>query len=260
MHRARLTPFQGDSMLRILNLVIIVLLSVIVTSCEEEEHLLSADQNSWISFYDERYDLESVNEQLTNNRGNGFDELYGTRNLREVFPGLVYRGGANNRYHKTNRRSNTNPLPDDGLQNLCEEGFGTAIYLYDKNFETASKTTNCKSIRKDNNELKYVNLRAFRSKEMKSILKMVYENIIDYRHGPMYLHCWNGWHASGQAAALSFKQFCGWSGSKAVKYWVRNAQDGADDTYKVIRNRISNFKPYPEFTISEAQAESFCPE
>ncbi len=242
-----------------LSFIFIIFLSYFLTSCEEGAELVSAENNSWVNFYDQRYNLEDIDEQLTDNRGNGFDDLYGTRNMRQVFPGLVYRGGANNRYHKTNRRDNRNPLPDDGLQNLCEEGFGTAIYLYDRNYDTAPKLTKCDSLRKDNNELKYLNLRAFRSAEMKTILQMVYENILDYRHGPMYLHCWNGWHASGQAAALSLMQFCGWSGQDAVKYWVKNAEGGSNDEYKVIRDRIRNFKAYPDYEISEEQAKSFCP-
>ena len=69
--------------------------------------------------------------KIVDNRGDGFDDLYGTRNLRPILHGVAYRGGANNYYHKTNKRKNNNPLPKDGLQNLCTEGF--SFYLLIQN-------------------------------------------------------------------------------------------------------------------------------
>lgn len=223
---------------------------------------LEADANSanpWLDWYKQRYDLENVDELLTNNRGDGYDDLYGTRNMRMVLDGLVYRGGANNYYHKTKKRDNRNPLPDDGLENLCQEGFGTAIYLYTTNYNTAPKVTRCASERKPNNELHYLNLQPRKPEQAKEMLRLVYENIQDYRHGPMYLHCWNGWHASGQIAAFVLRQFCGWGGDEAVEYWKRNAVNGDSGNYKSIRRSIREFQPYPEYAISNAQAQAICP-
>ena len=60
------------------------------------------------------------------NRGRGFEPLYGTRNFRVVLRSVVFRGGANNQLHRTAPRDNRNPLPADGLKTLCAEGFGTA--------------------------------------------------------------------------------------------------------------------------------------
>ena len=71
--------------------------------------------------------------KVTDNWGNQFEDLYGTRNMRPVLHGVAYRGGANNYYHKRNKRKNQNPLPSDGLLNLCQEGFSGAVYLYQQN-------------------------------------------------------------------------------------------------------------------------------
>ena len=84
------------------------------------------------------YNVNCVQDKITNNQGNGFEDLYGTRNFRTILHGVAYRGGGNNYYHRTNKRSNKNPLPLDGLNNLLNNGFSTSIYLYVENFETAS--------------------------------------------------------------------------------------------------------------------------
>ena len=104
-----------------------------------------------LNFYKERYEVNCLNEKITDNFGNGFDALYGTRNMKPILHGIAYRGGANNYYHKTNKRHNHNPLPPDGLENLFNEGFSVAIYLYGTNFSTAKKM-----IASDTDTLKYI--------------------------------------------------------------------------------------------------------
>jgi hypothetical protein len=47
--------------------------------------------------------------------------FHGIRDYREVMPGVLYRGGANNGHA---------PLKQDQLDALCEAGIGTADYLY----------------------------------------------------------------------------------------------------------------------------------
>jgi hypothetical protein len=86
--------------------------------------------SSLITEYQTRYPLTDIYMKLIDNYGNGYDLLYGTRNVRTVLNGVLYRGGANNYFHKTNPRNNMNPLPEDGLDHLCEEGFSTSVYLY----------------------------------------------------------------------------------------------------------------------------------
>ena len=41
-----------------------------------------------------QYKVECVQEKITNNQGEGYDDLYGTRNFRVVLHGVAYRGGG----------------------------------------------------------------------------------------------------------------------------------------------------------------------
>lgn len=208
------------------------------------------------NFYHTRYGLNSVDQKLVDNRGNGYEPLYGVRNFREVLKGVLFRGGANNAYHRDHTRANSNPLPDDGLQNLCEEGFKSAIYLYTTNFSSAPARVNCNSIRGPN-QLEYKQM-SF-STRYKDILEMVHAAIKDPSLGPIYNHCWNGWHASGMISAMALRQFCGWTGDAAVAYWVRNA-DGTDNgAYESIKKRIRDFQPYPQLMIDPATQSQVCP-
>ena len=57
-----------------------------------------------VEYYQDRYQVSDLNTKIVNNVGNGFEDLYGTRNMRVVLDGLYYRGGGNNYYHRTNKR------------------------------------------------------------------------------------------------------------------------------------------------------------
>jgi hypothetical protein len=208
------------------------------------------------NFYHARYGLADTDQKLINNHGEGYEGLYGVRNFREVIKGVMFRGGANNIFHRDHTRPNANPLPDDGLQNLCEEGFKNAVYLYTTNYSSAPPRVSCNSIRGPN-ELNYRQL-SFSSK-YKEILQLVHAAILDPAQGPVFVHCWNGWHAAGMLSAMAFRQFCGWSGDKAVAYWVRNT-DGTDDgAYESIKRRIRDFQPYPEMLLDAATQARVCP-
>ena len=108
-------------------------------------------------YYRNRYQLKNASQKLVNDKGNGFDSLYGVRNFRAVLNGVYYRGGANNLYNKNGERDNMNPLPTEGLVNLCKEGFGHSIYLYTTNFDTAPKISDCRAIKDGgDNRLEYL--------------------------------------------------------------------------------------------------------
>src|SRR5216683_2724107 len=51
--------------------------------------------------------------------------FHGIRDYREVMPGVLYRGGANNGHA---------PLNQSELDALCDTGMGTAYYLYSTGF------------------------------------------------------------------------------------------------------------------------------
>ena len=196
--------------------------------------------------------------KVTDNRGNGYEDLYGTRNFRVVLHGVYYRGGANNKYHRTNPRSNMNPLPNDGLKNLCEEGFSTAIYYYSENYSKAPKQVVC-GTGEDKNTLSYKQKNALTVANQPAILQLIHDRIKGKLSGPIYGHCWNGWHASGVIAAISLRQFCGWTSSEARAYWRKNT-DGNLDGYSKVEAMVVNFKPIEALKISAAEQAAICPE
>ncbi len=56
-------------------------------------------------------------------------QFHGIRDYREVMPGALYRGGANN---------GRGPLNQNELDALCDQGMGTAYYLYSTGFHGPS--------------------------------------------------------------------------------------------------------------------------
>jgi hypothetical protein len=206
------------------------------------------------------YLLRSSNQKLVDNRGNGYDDLYGIRNFRAVLAGVMYRGGANNKFNRYGARDNHNPLPDLGLQNLCKEGFDTAVYLYSDNFETAPPKVDCVDRRTGKpNSLEYVQIGPYNEPAIRKLLSIVHRKIKDRSEGPAYFHCWNGWHASGLISAYALRQFCGVSGTEAVKYWNLNT-DGYDDepAFEKIRKRIRDFVPYTDLALTAEEKKSLC--
>ena len=211
-------------------------------------------------FYKKRYKETDLMYKIVDNWGNGFDSLYGTRNMRPILHGVAYRGGANNYFHKTNKRKNSNPLPDDGIDNLCKEGFSHSIYLYRTNWESAPPADTCKCVNSSKNIMQYDQFDYFDDEHVYKMLEIVYKSAIDSTLGPVYLHCWNGWHASGFISAIILKQFCGMSDLDAVTYWDLGT-DGANGSprYNKIRERIRKFKPYSEFLLYDSLQNAICP-
>lgn len=203
-----------------------------------------------------RYRVTYTSTKLTSNRGEGRYRLYGTRNFRVVLQGVLYRGGANNRY-MTPRRNNMNPLPTVGLKNLCKEDFSTAVYLYSQRYSKAPKQVSCAS--RDTGEQNTLRYKQYSPlSEEKRILKLVYDRIKGRLDGPIYTHCWNGWHASGLISAMALKQFCGWSKSEVRAYWVKNTDGNSRGHSRVLR-KLKYFKPYSEYNISSKERSLICP-
>ena len=211
-------------------------------------------------YYKDRYIETDLMYKITDNKGNGFDSLYGTRNMRPILHGVAYRGGANNYYHKTDKRNNHNPIPLDGMHGLCQEGFSKGIYLYRENFEYSALGDTCNCVDSTLNRLEYEQRDYYDSLHVYDMLKSTYESATQPEVGPVYLHCWNGWHASGYIAAVILKQFCDYSDWDAVNYWDLGT-DGANTSprYQTQRERIKEFKPYSEFAISDSLRDCLCP-
>jgi hypothetical protein len=206
-------------------------------------------------YHHQRYGLNDPYQKRVDDRGNGYEPLYGVRNFREVLKGVLFRGGANNSYNRNGVRGNKNPLPQNGLANLCVAGFQTAIYLYSTNYSQAAPQTSCDSA-SGKNTLHYSQM-GYGSKS-REILEMIHAAILNSALGPIYVHCWNGWHASGFISALALRQFCGVSGDDAVTYWIKNT-DG-DSNYPDHKKRIRDFAPYKDLMIDAQIQQRICPQ
>jgi hypothetical protein len=216
--------------------------------------------------------------KIINNYGNGYEPLYGLRNLRVVLHGVMYRGGANNYYHRSNPRDNSNPLPQDGLENLCAESFGEAIYLYEKNYQP--QTVTCQSRTGNSNTLTYSQISVLaspingdpnqpglvrgeiraRGNEVRLILERVHHCATGLGSCPIYVHCWNGWHASGLISAVALRQFCDFSAEQAMAYWIDGTDSPGNSNYPKLKEAIGEFKPIPELSIPSTLQERICPQ
>ena len=72
--------------------------------------------------------------------------------------------------------------------------------------------------------------------------------------------CWNGWHASKYISALSLRQFCGFSGSDAVAYWIRNTDNDDGPEYDDHQRKIAAFVPYTDLMIDTTTQRKICPQ
>ena len=236
-------------MFKHLSLLLLLLSPLLLISQNIDSLIINKAQ-----YYQSKYKVNCVEEKITDNRGDGFESLYGTRNFRPILHGIAYRGGGNNYYHKTNKRGNKNPLPMDGLNNLLDHGFSTSVYLYTENFEIAPPfITN-----QNKDTLHYFQLGGNTISSRDSILMLTYRSITNAEVGPVYLHCWNGWHQSGYVSAILLKQFCGFSTEKSLHYW-EDCADNWTRGYDRIRNAIRDFEPLDEYKISDEISNAICP-
>lgn len=209
--------------------------------------------------YRARYALSDVFSKLVDNHGDLYAPLYGVRNFRAVLHGVYYRGGANNSYNKVDGvRANENPLPASGMQHLCEQGFKESIYLYTTNYATSPKSVSCATTKNEANTMNYVQVSPLTFSNDEKFIQKVYQVIKGEKPGPIYGHCWNGWHASGYVSSILLKQFCNFTDQQAVDYWTRNT-DGASAGHESVIKKVSAFKPYSKYKISEVEAALICP-
>jgi hypothetical protein len=167
--------------------------------------------------------------------------FHGIRDYREVMAGALYRGGANN-----GRR----PLRMDQLNALCETGFGTAIYLYKTGFSGPS-TIQCSK-----GSMKYI-YEGWEGAGRAAVDREVYDTI-KHKDKPVFIHCWNGIHATGAVAATALMQFCGVSPQKAVEYWKVGVAPKVQ--YPSVIENIEHFQPNPKLQLSSEEKAKYCPE
>lgn len=209
--------------------------------------------------YKQRYGLRDPYTKLVDDRGNNYQNLYGVRNFRAVLHGVYYRGGANNVYNKVDGvRNNSNPLPPSGLKNLCEEGFKDAIYLYSTNYASAPKQQACKDYKNVPQVMQYEQITGLSAGNTEKFIAKAYDVIKRKSEGPIYGHCWNGWHASGYVASTMLKQFCGYTDQQALDYWIKNT-DGNSTGYDAVKKLVVSFKPLSKYQITAEEKNLICP-
>lgn len=177
----------------------------------------------------------SIQDLMTNSEATQ-EQVTGLKNYRVVIPGVLYRGG--------NSSSGPVPLNEIGLKSLKAKNFSAAVYMYPHSWDKKprnSKGIDYTSFGPDTRSRPHV----------KNFLTKV-KDIIENKRGPMYVHCWNGWHASGEMAAYALMQFCGMTGQQAQQYWFANVPNG-----KILR--IQKFQIFDDLKISAEDASRICP-
>ena len=168
-------------------------------------------------------------------------QFHGIRDYREVMPGLLYRGGANNGHA---------PLKQDQLNALCEEGMGTAVYLYTTGF------TGPTSIQCSKGSLDYL-YKGWEGNGRAAIHQKIFDTIQN-KGKPVFIHCWHGIHATGSVAATALIQFCDISHDKAVKYWKVGIAEKVQ--YPKVIQSIMKFKKNPKLQLNPEQQKQYCPD
>lgn len=206
----------------------------------------------------DRFGLESIENRVIDNKGNGDKRFNGTRNFRVVLYDLVYRGGGNNLHLKDTipKYYLWNPMPMYGLRQLQNIGFSKAVYLYSYNFDYWYPQARLDSMASAGFD--YICEPKIEGDYKEKYFADVMARANDSTIGMMYMHCWNGWHQSGTIAAYTLMQFCDYNNSQALKYWER-CTDGNYKGFKTVKSRIRNFKPLDGYAFTDEQKAKHCP-
>jgi hypothetical protein len=228
---------------------------------------------SSLSNYREKYPLRNSSDKLIGVDGKVPPEitvanpkslekdLEGVRRFRYVLNGLLYRGG------KINKAGNEYPMSNEGLNNLCEQGFGEVIYLYDSHWPKRPGDELKVSCGSHDDPLTYRTLQPFYHPEnAKIILKGIKERLDHGDYRPTYVHCWNGLHASGLISALALRQFCGFTSDEALDYWNFNTEGicrgktrKEKANFNAVRLQIENFEKIEGVDLDDELQKAVCP-
>ncbi|MBO9667900.1 MAG: hypothetical protein J7501_13945 [Bdellovibrio sp.] len=164
------------------------------------------------------------------------------KNEQRVLGGLLARGGVKNRQ----------PLSTSDLRGLCERGFTHAYTLYGG----AHQTVEC-----SRGTIEYRGSKDFRTpEEMNRILENIQTGLSTKEH--TFVHCNNGAHASGFAAAIVLRTFCGLSADEAINYWDKTLNGYAlqEPNRSNLMKRIRNYPVRTDLELNAGQKQAFgCP-
>lgn len=178
---------------------------------------------------------------------------FGVDNMKPAILGILYRGGSNGTRNKS-KDKDSGTLRKDQLISLCQAGFSTVVYAYGAN-KNIIPTIDCQMTDGRPNTLKYLGVKYSEKEKFVEII----DDVIRNKKGPVYDHCWNGFHASGELAAIALMQFCDFSSVEAAEYWDLN-QPNKTLNMTSLKNRIKQFKPINSIAqLNSADREAFCP-
>jgi hypothetical protein len=168
----------------------------------------------------------------------------GIRNLKTVIPGALYRAGG---------LGGSRPLSAEALSALCREGFSQVVYLYPEGFRPTAPVE-CRLADGRPNRLVYKQLGFQFPADKRQVLGIVHDVLNQPEAGPVLVHCWNGWHASGEIAANALVQFCSqyWSPAESSAYWNRN------QTGLPLVRRVAKFRAFEDLRIAPAMENAVC--
>jgi hypothetical protein len=172
----------------------------------------------------------------------------GMRYIREVLPGVLWRGGGT--------AGNEGPLTSEQLDALCTQGFTSVDYAY----IGQSPETLC------GGKMIYRSVPNAPTRAQ-DFLTDVYNAI--QNNEKVMVHCWNGWHESGEMSAYAIKQFCStsaspnrpnaWTTSQIQEYWKEAIGDVFEPAYQGVINNIGSMPIVPSLKISDEVANKICP-
>ena len=198
---------------------------------------LAQDANERVSYYEQFFLPHGrVENQVSVAIDSSIHGLKGVRNLKEVIKGTLYRAGA---------AGGRTGLSESALTNLCIAGFSKVFYFYPDGF--VPQNLSCITKSGKTNHLSYVMTGFTSNKNKATVMESISEVIKNPTLGPVLVHCWNGYHASGEIAATALVQFCDWSGNDATEYWWKN-QNGA-------KSKTTRIKNYPKDSLLEPSKE-----
>lgn len=112
--------------------------------------------------------------------------------------------------------SQRQPLSDNSLKSLCEQGYTLAMFMYPG---APNKTITCGG----GKQIRYMSKSGYSSPS--GILATAKAEIDN--GGKVLVHCWYGVHAANFVSAAALNKFCGWSGDQAANYFVRGVPAGS---------------------------------
>ena len=121
--------------------------------------------------------------------------------------------------------AHTTELSDGELDSLCNEGVTKAYYLYPG---ANARTRSC-----GKGSISY---RSITWTDTTPILQSI--NSALGNGTKVFIHCHNGAHATGYVAAIAMRQFCGFDGDQAMKYFDKTNKYGQPPAYTKIRNNL----------------------